>query len=40
LQESARQGSTLLFVSHDAALAPHFERQLDLTHLNRVGETS
>jgi len=36
LQEAGRQGSTLLFVSHDGALAPHFERQLDLARINRL----
>ena len=34
LQEAGRAGSSLLFVSHDAALAPHFEHQLDLTQIN------
>ena len=30
-------GSTLLFVSHDRALAHRFDRQLDLTTINRAG---
>lgn len=34
LQEAGRAGSSLLFVSHDAALAPHFEHRLDLTDIN------
>jgi putative ABC transport system ATP-binding protein len=37
--ECERAGSTLLFVSHDAALAPHFTRALrlaDLQHSERV----
>lgn len=29
-------GSALLFVSHDARLAPHFGRQIDLPRLNRA----
>ena len=29
--------SSLLFVSHDRSLAEHFDRQLDLRSLNRVG---
>ncbi|MFC6669153.1 ABC transporter ATP-binding protein [Marinobacterium aestuariivivens] len=35
LQEARLQDSTLLFVSHDGALAGHFERRLDLAELNR-----
>ncbi|WP_229721825.1 ABC transporter ATP-binding protein [Marinobacterium nitratireducens] len=34
--EAARVGSSLLFVSHDAALARDFDRQLDLAQINRV----
>ncbi len=33
LQECAEQGSTVLFVSHDAALAPRFDRTLQLDAL-------
>ncbi|MCE1172824.1 ABC transporter ATP-binding protein [Azovibrio restrictus] len=34
LQECAAQGTTLLFVSHDHRLAPHFTRELSLVQLN------
>ena len=34
LQACAQAGSTLLFVSHDARLAPLFQRHLDLPQLN------
>jgi putative ABC transport system ATP-binding protein len=37
LQACAEAGSALLFVSHDARLATRFQRQLDLTTMNRVG---
>jgi putative ABC transport system ATP-binding protein len=37
LQACAEAGSALLFVSHDARLANRFERQLDLTTINRAG---
>ena len=33
-------GSALLFVSHDRDLAPHFDRQLDLATINRVGASA
>ncbi|MBA3598855.1 MAG: ABC transporter ATP-binding protein, partial [Methylibium sp.] len=32
----ADAGSALLFVSHDARLAPQFDRQVDLPTLNRA----
>jgi len=34
-EECARHGITLLFVSHDAALAPWFDRTLRLSEVNR-----
>lgn len=37
LQACADAGSALLFVSHDARLAPRFDRQVDLTAINRAG---
>lgn len=36
-QECRRQGSSLIFVSHDAALESQFERVVSLTELNRAG---
>ncbi len=33
-------GSTLLFVSHDAALASSFDRRIDLKDINRVADLS
>jgi putative ABC transport system ATP-binding protein len=36
----ARADSTLLFVSHDRDLAPHFDRQVSLPEINRAGVTS
>jgi putative ABC transport system ATP-binding protein len=36
LQACADAGSALLFVSHDARLAPRFQRQLDLTLINQA----
>lgn len=35
-EEADRSGAALLFVSHDGALASHFERAVDLTDLNRA----
>ncbi|MEM6626308.1 MAG: ABC transporter ATP-binding protein [Pseudomonadota bacterium] len=35
-EEAEARGSTLLFVSHDAALAKRFTRQIDLAEINRV----
>ena len=32
----ADAGSALVFVSHDARLAAHFARQLDLPQINRA----
>lgn len=37
LEMCSNSGCTLLFVSHDAALAPHFARVADLTQLNKAG---
>lgn len=39
LQECAAQASTLLFVSHDHRLAPHFTRELSLAELNRAAQS-
>lgn len=39
-EEANRSGAALLFVSHDAALASHFDRSVDLTELNRALVTS
>ncbi len=36
LQTCAEAGSALLFVSHDARLASHFHRQIDLTSINEA----
>ncbi len=36
LEECAETGASLLFVSHDAALAPRFDEALDLRALNRA----
>jgi putative ABC transport system ATP-binding protein len=36
LAECARQGTTLLFVSHDRSLLPHFDRGIDFIALNRA----
>lgn len=35
-QERQRSGCALLFVSHDQALAPHFDRTVDLEAINTV----
>ncbi|MEQ9317025.1 MAG: ABC transporter ATP-binding protein [Henriciella sp.] len=35
-EEAARSGASLLFVSHDAALAGHFDRSIDLAQLNQA----
>lgn len=37
LAESAAAGATLLFVSHDARLAAHFDRVIALAEINRAG---
>lgn len=39
-EEARRTGAALLFVSHDAGLAPHFDRALDLGDINRAGVTA
>ncbi len=36
LHECAAAGAALLFVSHDARLACHFDRVVDLAELNRA----
>lgn len=36
MEECATTGSALLFVSHDTALARHFDRRIDLPTLNRL----
>nr|WP_022698894.1 ABC transporter ATP-binding protein [Euryhalocaulis caribicus] len=36
-EQAAASGATLLFVSHDARLADHFDRSLILPDLNRAG---
>lgn len=33
-EQAERAGSAILFVSHDAALASRFDRQVDLAHIN------
>ena len=36
-EEARRTGAALLFVSHDAGLATHFDRAVDLGEINRAG---
>ncbi|HAG74009.1 MAG TPA: methionine ABC transporter ATP-binding protein, partial [Thauera sp.] len=36
LEECAAAGAALLFVSHDQRLAAHFDRVLELDHMNRA----
>ena len=36
-EEVTRSGASLLFVSHDASLAPLFTRAVDLAAINRAG---
>lgn len=36
-EEAAASGAALLFVSHDGALAGHFDRSVDLGDINRAG---
>jgi len=36
-EEARRTGAALLFVSHDAGLATHFDRAVDLSEINRAG---
>lgn len=38
LEECAASRASLLFVSHDGALADQFDRAVDLTHLNQLAE--
>ena len=35
-EEASQSDAALLFVSHDAALAPHFQRAIDLADINRA----
>ena len=35
-KQAERAGSAILFVSHDAALAPRFDRQVDLAQINQA----
>lgn len=39
-EEVSRTGASLLFVSHDASLAPLFTRAVDLAGINRAGVTA
>lgn len=39
-EEAARSGAALLFVSHDASLASHFDRSVDLMSLNQARATA
>jgi putative ABC transport system ATP-binding protein len=36
LKECGEQNSTLIFVSHDSTLQPHFERSIELADINRA----
>lgn len=36
LNECRAQGTTLIFVSHDRSLGPHFDRQVDMDELNAL----
>ncbi len=38
-QEANTQNSTILFVSHDPAISEHFPQIIELSEINRVGET-
>ena len=40
MQECSASGAALLFVSHDEALAAHFDRKVDLGEINRAGVTA
>lgn len=39
IEETGRNGATLLFVSHDSTLARHFDHAFDLASLNKAGAT-
>ena len=39
-EEARKTKAALLFVSHDASLAPLFDRAMDLSEINRVKETA
>lgn len=39
IEEATASGASLLFVSHDAALATHFDRALDLFDLNKATQS-
>lgn len=36
VEEASRTGATLVFVSHDPGLAPHFDRALDIQEINHA----
>ncbi len=38
LEECERSGSSLIFVSHDRTLARYFERNIDLSEINKVAD--
>lgn len=40
MRECSASGAALLFVSHDEALASHFDRKVDLGAINRAGVTA
>jgi putative ABC transport system ATP-binding protein len=40
MKECTAFGSTLLFVSHDASLAPRFDRSISLAEINSAGRTA
>lgn len=40
LTECRMQSTSLIFVSHDRALAPHFDRQIDMDDINNLAGTS
>lgn len=40
MQECSARGAALLFVSHDEALAAHFDRKVDLGEINKAGVTA
>jgi len=39
-RESAREGATLIFVTHDATLVPRFDRSIEFAELNRASPGS
>ena len=38
-QEAEQHGSTIIFVSHDPAIAKHFPKQMNLADINQVGQS-